>query len=333
MFSLGSLFQSLPLKLTAEQCEGRTFIVTGANSGLGLACSQRLVQLGAARVVMAVRNLDSGKAAKQSIDAAVPNHKTAILVWHVDYASHDSVRDFAKKVEAELDRVDGLVANAGVSMHHWQEAEGLESNLTVNVVSNMLLVVLLLPFMEKCAKRLEITPTVSVVGSMSGFYAHDALFKADMEDIFNDLNDQKKWEDTMVSRYSVSKLILHFAARELAFRKPVDHSRVIINIVNPGLCKTNLLRDASAMLRFNLSIAKLIAGRSSEEGSRTLLHGVAAGEESHGKYLSECEIKEDSVPDWIKSGEGPTWQTAIWEQLAQRLEEIQPGCVTQALSV
>lgn len=72
----------------------------------------------------------------------------------------------------------------------------------------------------------------------------------------------------------------------------MDHSKIIINVVNPGLCKTNLLRDASAMLRFNLSIAKLIAGRSSEEGSRTLLHGLAAGEESHGKYLSECEIKE-----------------------------------------
>jgi hypothetical protein len=41
-----------------------------------------------------------------------------------------------------------------------------------------------------------------------------------------------------------------------------------------------------------IAVMRLLVGRTAEQGSRTLIHAAVAGEESHGKFLSECEIKE-----------------------------------------
>lgn len=74
---------------------------------------------------------------------------------------------------------------------------------------------------------------------------------------------------------------------------------------------------------------RAMMARTAEEGSRTILHGLVAGEESHGKLLSGCKIKEYWVPDWVSNAEGQRLQKAIWKELAARLEEAQPGCISQ----
>lgn len=66
---------------------------------------------------------------------------------------------------------------------------------------------------------------------------------------------------------------------------------MVVNYVNPGLCSTNLDRNAKLGLRIQIIVGRMIMGRTAEMGSRTLLHGVAAGEESHGEYLTECDVK------------------------------------------
>lgn len=67
---------------------------------------------------------------------------------------------------------------------------------------------------------------------------------------------------------------------------------MIFNYINPGLCYTNLDRNAKFSLKVQITIGRALMGRTAEAGSRTLIHGAAAGAESHGKYLSECEVKE-----------------------------------------
>lgn len=96
----------------------------------------------------------------------------------------------------------------------------------------------------------------------------------------------------MARSYPFSKLLLLFVLRHLASLYPVSQSGVIVNYVNPGLCYTNLDRNAKLSLKIQIGIGRLIMGRTAEMGSRTLIHGIAIGEESHGQYLSECEIKE-----------------------------------------
>ena len=64
---------------------------------------------------------------------------------HLDMASSSSVQSFAKKASAELDRIDGLVANAGIMIDAWSTAEGMESSITVNVINTLFLGALMMP--------------------------------------------------------------------------------------------------------------------------------------------------------------------------------------------
>jgi hypothetical protein len=93
-------------------------------------------------------------------------------------------------------------------------------------------------------------------------------------------------------RYQVSKLVLLYAVREYAARNPIATNQVVVNFVNPGLCITELARHVDEKVQKMIDDMRAKLGRTAEVGSRTLLHGALGGEETHGKYLSECEIKE-----------------------------------------
>lgn len=80
--------------------------------------------------------------------------------------------------------------------------------------------------------------------------------------------------------------------RHLATLIPVSHTGVVVNLVCPGMCKTNLSRNAPPAFRENLAKRHAQSGRTAEDGSRTLLHGAVAGKESHGCFLDSCEIAE-----------------------------------------
>lgn len=93
----------------------------------------------------------------------------------------------------------------------------------------------------------------------------------------------------MRCRYQVSKLLQVYPARELAARaKQSGKSTVIINYLNPGLCHSDLARDSGWFLYF----MKLFLARTTEHGSRSLVHAAHAGEETNGQYLSDCKVKQ-----------------------------------------
>jgi hypothetical protein len=80
--------------------------------------------------------------------------------------------------------------------------------------------------------------------------------------------------------------------RQLASLQSATESVVIVNLVNPGLCKTELARNAPIVVYIIISIMRLLLGRTSEEGSRNLLYAGVAGTASHGKYVSACQVQE-----------------------------------------
>lgn len=91
------------------------------------------------------------------------------------------------------------------------------------------------------------------------------------------------------SRYFVSKLLEVLYARELAAHTSRSgKSEVVINLINPGLCHSELARDAG----WGLYIMKLLLARTTEHGSRTLVHAAQGGAETHGQYLSNCRVAE-----------------------------------------
>lgn len=162
----------LPLYATTEICSGGTYIVTGANVGLGFEASKHLVALGAAKVIMAVRNISAGEAAKAKIEEATGTTGVA-EVWVLDLASYDSVKAFAKKAETELERIDALIENAAVAMAGSALPEGHLAPITVNVLSTLLLGVLLLPKMSEIARKFNIEPKLAFVSSTVGFDAKE----------------------------------------------------------------------------------------------------------------------------------------------------------------
>jgi NAD(P)-dependent dehydrogenase (short-subunit alcohol dehydrogenase family) len=200
--------KALPVLLKPNDCDGKTFIVTGATSGLGFECTKHLVSLGAARVIMGVRNTDHGKICKASIESET-KREGVIDVWYIDYSRYDTIRAFINKVEAVLERIDGVVLNAGVSNGRWEIQEGMESNLTVNLMANMFLTTLLLPVMERKGRYMGYQSRIVHVGSRGPFLTpmppHTGV---DMQDILLDLNKQKKWEDDIDNRQAETTVAL-----------------------------------------------------------------------------------------------------------------------------
>jgi retinol dehydrogenase-12 len=93
--------------------------------------------------------------------------------------------------------------------------------------------------------------------------------------------------------------------------------------VNPGLCHSGLARDAGS---FRLTIMKALLARSTEAGSRTLVHAAVAGLESHGKYMSNCMVTDPSP--FVRSEEGSVTQKRVWKELSAKLENIKPGILS-----
>ena len=93
----------------------------------------------------------------------------------------------------------------------------------------------------------------------------------------------------MEFRYPVSKVLEILYGRELAIQMTKSKKpSVIITMVNPGLCHSELARDAGWAFYF----FKLLFARTTEAGSRTLVAGVTAGADGHGQYMSGSQIAE-----------------------------------------
>jgi retinol dehydrogenase-12 len=127
----------------------------------------------------------------------------------------------------------------------------------------------------------------------------------------------------MGPRYSLSKTLIHAVSSELATvaSGPGKHEQVIVNWVNPGWCASDLDRHKAAPPLIQ-RIMFAVMGRTAEQGSHTLVHGILAGEQTHGCYLSECRVKPES--EFLRSDEGVLVRQRIWQELMRRLQKISP---------
>lgn len=124
VFGLLSSQISCQLPEPTSSFEGQTAIVTGANAGLGREVVKHLVKLGASRVILAVRNTSKGEAAVEYVKQQT-GRGSCMEVWQLDMSSFESVKGFAKRAAA-LERLDVVVANAGMWPTRFDLAEGYE---------------------------------------------------------------------------------------------------------------------------------------------------------------------------------------------------------------
>jgi len=186
-------YTKLPLSISQSTCSGKTYIVTGANTGLGLETARHLVGASASCVILAVRNITAGESAKTDIERTT-SRKNIVQVWHLDLSSSVSVKAFIAKAEKELDRIDAVIENAGIWLDSWTVVEGIETSMTVNVINTMFLAVLLMPQLMESARKYGTKSRVVFLVSGLGFQAaaRKELAKGGKKDILQGLNDPKK---------------------------------------------------------------------------------------------------------------------------------------------
>lgn len=234
-FVYGQWFTSLPKPTTP--LDGKTVIVTGSNTGLGKEAARHITQNNASTVILAVRSVEKGEAAKQDIERTT-GKRGVVQVWQLDMSSHASVLAFATRVEKELSRLDVAILNAGVARAEWEIFEGDESTIAVNVVSTFLLALLLLPKMKGTSTKFNTRPKISIVASEVHFWAKFPEADAPEGEIFKQLNMKfdKLTADNMGNRYQVSKLLEVLCVRAMAERKTAQEIPVTINCLTPGFC-------------------------------------------------------------------------------------------------
>jgi retinol dehydrogenase-12 len=318
---------------------GKTIVITGANTGLGLDAAKHLYEspkflapvteltyefqsarMNVSRLVFACRNLEKGEAAKAAVMSELDDpDRLQIDVWQVDLDQFDSVRAFCRRVNHELDRIDGFIANAGVELMEFDQSEGLERTLTVNVVSTFYMVISIWHKLQETIERYNVDTRLSLVGSLIHCMApeHQLEPPEDVE-ILEALSDRDTAD--MSSRYPLSKLIVHQLFAAMAHHEPAqpDSARVIFNLVNPGWCGTELGRAKEQGFFERVCFSAI--GRTSEDGGRTLAHAVTAGRESDREYLSECMVKPQS--DYVRSEKGEHVGKRIYDEVLKRIEAI-----------
>jgi NAD(P)-dependent dehydrogenase (short-subunit alcohol dehydrogenase family) len=147
---------------------GQTIIITGSNTGLGLEAARHFVRLDASRVILAVRNAQKGKAAAESIHKSTQRSGVA-EVWELDLDSYASVQRFAARVIGELEVLHAVVENAGILSRDFLMSEEDERNITVNVVSTIMLGILRLPKLRETASKTGTKTVLKFTGSWMHF--------------------------------------------------------------------------------------------------------------------------------------------------------------------
>ncbi|KAF2670421.1 retinol dehydrogenase [Microthyrium microscopicum] len=304
---------------------GKTVIVTGSNTGLGLEACRSIVQLGAKQVIIACRNIEKGKTAATEIQQSTKCSPETLQVWQLDMSSYSSVQAFAQRASSELERVDALMLNAGVMMSTFQLAEDNESTITTNVISLFLLALLMHPKLRETAKTFSTQTHITVTGSE--LYEMAKFKEANVPDgqIFNALADETR-KDSLSDRYNVSKLLVNLIVRQIALLSPLGSSDVIVNVVAPGFCVTRLGNDNELFEKAWVKFIVRLLARKPEVGARTLVYGASAGPETHGQYLPDCKIAP--LVGLAKGEAGEKLQNRVWTELRHKLEATRPGVTT-----
>ena len=125
-------------------------------------------------------------------------------------------------------------------------------------------------------------------------------------------------------RYNTSKLLVVLLARELAIRvSSLSNNRIIVSIVTPGFCKSQISRNLPLAGRLSVGLFLALIGRTTEAGSRCLVSAAAAGADTHGQYLDSCRVSEPSA--FVLSEEGRNVQPRVYAELMDVLDGIEPG--------
>ncbi|KAE9619430.1 putative very-long-chain 3-oxoacyl-CoA reductase [Lupinus albus] len=263
-----------------------TAIITGGASGIGLETA-RVLCLRKAHVIIAVRNMDSAKEAKQLI--LQENQSARVDIMKLDLCSLKSVTSFVDKFIALDLPLNILINNAGVMFCPFQlSQDGIEMQFATNHLGHFHLTNLLLNKMKQTAKATGIEGRIINLSSIAHTYTYQEGIR------FDAINDQNGYSDKKA--YGQSKLANILHANELSRRLKEEGVNITANSVHPGVIMTPLMRHSSLLMNF-LKMFTFYIWKNVPQGAATTcyvaLHPNLKG--ISGKYFLDCNEFEPSA--------------------------------------
>ncbi|WP_120076639.1 oxidoreductase [Aurantiacibacter odishensis] len=275
--------------------QGRTAIVTGANTGIGFEIARALAAKGA-RVLLACRDGDKAADAIARIDGGrEQGGETEYL--HLDLANLASVREAAEKAAKE-ERIDMLVNNAGVMMPPFSTATaGCELQFAVNHLGHFAFTSLLLDKLSEEGGRVVMQSSIAHRG-------------ADID--FDNLDGSEGYDKTKF--YGQSKLANLLFANELDRRLRKSGSKAHALASHPGIAASELTRHIKGGKFFSSIVGTVL--NTSEEGALPALQAATDPAAEGGDYYGPYGFKETGGKT---SGRAVQSKRAQDEELAARL--------------
>lgn len=273
-----------------KQLNGKTAIVTGANTGIGKETALDLARRGA-KVILACRDLKQGKIACDQIIACSNNPN--VEVRYLDLTSLATIRQFAKDIIKTESHLEILVNNAGAGgLGTKTTVDNLQIGMQVNHFGPFLLTCLLVGLLKKSAPS-----RIVMVSSLVHKYANFDL---------DNLNSEKWFNDIQV--YHCSKLANILVANELS--RKLNGTGVTVNSLHPGVVATDIFRQMPKLI---CTVVKFLVGfvfKSPEEGAQTSIY-LAVSEEVEGvsgRYFADCKEAKMSKAAMDKSLAKKLWE-------------------------
>lgn len=283
--------------MTADSLRGKTFVVTGANSGIGLSAARRFAELGAS-VALVCRSEQRGAEAIDAIHRHTGEQNCRLFL--ADFASLASVSAMADRLLAEFPRIDVLCNNAGgANASRVLTEEGFETTFVSNHLSGFLLTRKLLPALRAAGQE----DLARVVFTSSYGHTNSPLD-------FDDLGLEKGY--STLKAYGRSKLMNLLTARQL--QRQVADANIVASSFHPGAVRTPIWKKGGLIARV-LGIAVYPFMVDIEQGADTLIwlasSNDAASREAAGRYFYKRRA--------VRTAEFATEEAArrLWEVSAE----------------
>jgi NAD(P)-dependent dehydrogenase (short-subunit alcohol dehydrogenase family) len=288
--------------------EGRTVVITGANSGVGKATALALAGAGAHTVITA-RHEERGRQAVADIRRATGSDRVDLVVF--DLGDLASVRRGADELLGRCPRIDVLVNNAGlVQSVRSETVDGFEATFGINHLGPFLLTRLL-------TERLVRSAPARVVNVAST--AHQAA-RHGLD--FDDLQTTRHYRG--MQAYGRSKLANILFTTELARR--LSGTGVTANCLHPGTVATGFARDddAKGFLAFGVKLIKPFI-LTPEQGARTSVYLASSPDVADvtGQYFVKCRVRTPSPAAQDQAAALLLW--SVSEELVDRAGSGSPA--------
>lgn len=301
-----------------DEQDDKTFIVTGATSGIGKQITRKLA-LKNATVIMACRDKNKCLEIRREIVLQTRNKK--VFCRLCDLSDPESIHNFAYKLTKDetksFEKIDGIILNAATKVKKYKiNKQGIETNLATNHFGNFLLVGLLLQKLlnqDTASKIVFVNTNIAAKDglNLNLFGLNDGKFVKKLTSTC-EIVDPEKGSYDMHAAYKYSKLMDLLFARELAERLKDTQVRVVV--ADPGGTKTDLNKDEPSqkffLTRWTSNAIGYVAGNRRPVNTAIYPILYALGEEGvkNGTFISPRQVPRE----WGENAENVQLRQKVW---------------------